>query len=100
VAGEAFGGLGFGVGDPLAEDKDPHPPFAAFLNMGGAGAMAGFAGILARRAARDAFLGVGGFQIALVVVFVAPFADFRPDDALTPSDLPRWQDAPEQHGNG
>lgn len=96
MAGETFCRFGPGVGDLLAEDKNSHPALAAFLHMRGSRSVAGLAGILACRATRDSFFGVGGFQIALVMVLVASFADLRSDDALAAPDIAGWQDSPEQ----
>jgi len=100
MAGKALGGLGFGIGDFLAEDENPHPFLSAFLHMGGARTMAGLAGILAGRTVRDPLLGVGGLQVTLVVIFMASFADLRPDDALASPDISRRQDPPEKNDHG
>jgi len=87
MAGKTLGGLGFGVGDFLTEDENPHPFLPAFFHMGGARAVAGLAGILSCRAVGDPLFGVGGLQITLIVIIMASLADLRPDDALAAPDV-------------
>jgi hypothetical protein len=59
--------------------------------------MAGLAGILTCGTVGDPLLGVGGLQITLVVIFMASFADLRPDDALAAPDISGRQGAPEKN---
>jgi hypothetical protein len=87
VAGKTFCRFGIGIGDLFAVDKNPYPALSAFFHMRGSRSVAGFAGILACRAVGDPFFSVGGFQIALVVILMASFADLRPDDALAAPDI-------------
>jgi hypothetical protein len=97
VAGKTFCRFGFGIGDLFAVDKNPHPALAAFLHMRGSRSMAGLAGILTCGTVGDPLLGVGGLQITLVVIFMASFADLRPDDALAAPDISGRQGAPEKN---
>ncbi len=77
MAGEAFRRLGFGIGQPLAEDKDPNSSLAALLHVSRTRAVTGLTTLLVGRAPGNAFFRVGGHHICLVPVLVASFTDFR-----------------------
>ncbi len=58
MAGEAFGRLGLGIGEFLAEDEDSHASLATFFHVGCSRAMTGFTTFLAGWAAGNNFLGM------------------------------------------
>jgi hypothetical protein len=87
MAGEAFGRLGFGIGDLFTKDKDADTSFTAFFHMGSSRAVTGLASFLIRRAVGDAFFGMGRYGVSVVVVFMTTFTDLHSHSAITPTYL-------------
>ena len=87
VAGEAFGRLGLGVGEFLAEDENPHASLTALFHMGRSRAMAGLAIFLAGRAAGDGLFGMSRHHVGVITVLMAAFADFYSHRAIARSCL-------------
>ncbi len=81
VAGKTLCRTLFRIG-ASGKGKDARSLAAPLLHMGRAGAVAGFTGILIGRASGNRFFCVAGFLVALIIVAMTGFADFRSCDAV------------------